>query len=248
MPFDELEQIARAGPPTMTNGSTRRLSLTQATKDSLWAESGGHCQNPQCRADLLGFIDQKNIAELAHIIPASKKGPRAADSPELTKQERSLPENILVLCPICHTVIDKSPEGFPSPTLRGWKEKSQRARAMAHGTPVYDTRPDARKAVERLLDSNRTVFDLYGPRDDIFDESRAERWRGHVRDSIIPNNDELLRIIEVNRHLLSDTEKATVQVFELHAKQLKERHIAGDWTPGSITFPGAMTRIFGDIK
>jgi hypothetical protein len=79
--------------------STRRVRLSQSAKDWLWSESGGHCQNPECRADLHGFVKRKHIGELAHIIPASTEGSRADEAPELTEGERALPENVVMLCP-----------------------------------------------------------------------------------------------------------------------------------------------------
>lgn len=156
-----------------------RLSLSQATKDSLWSESGGYCQNPACRADLHSYVDQAHLAEMAHIIPASAGGRRAAEGPDLSSGERALPENILVLCPTRHTVVDKNPVDYPGEVLHEWKRRSLEARAVAHGTPVFASRPDARAYVEPLLASNQTVFELYGPRDELFDDARAEQWQRH---------------------------------------------------------------------
>ena len=77
------------------------MELSQSAKDWLWSESGGHCQNPECRADLHSFVKRRHIGELAHIIPASLEGPRADEGPELTEGERALPENVVALCPTC---------------------------------------------------------------------------------------------------------------------------------------------------
>lgn len=223
--------------------STNRVKLSQPAKDWLWSESGGHCQNPRCRVDLHGFVDHKNIGELAHIIPASLKGPRADEGPELTEDERAQPENLIVLCPTCHTVVDKAPEEYPADVLRGWKWRSQKARAVAHGTPVFASRPEARLFVEPLLGANRALFDLYGPIDEVFDDTRAEQWRRHLKDTIIPNNRILLRVLQANRGLLTDAEKATADIFAVHVQEQEERHLEGNWTPGSTRFPAALESI-----
>lgn len=223
--------------------STNRVNLSQPAKDLLWSESGGHCQNPECRADLHGFMKRKHIGELAHIIPASMEGPRADEGPELTEGERALPENVVMLCPTCHTIVDKAPEEYPADVLRGWKRRSQAARAVAHGTPVFPSRSKAREFVEGLLGANRAVFDLFGPLDEVFDDSRAEQWRRHVTDTIIPNNRTLLRVLQANRGLLTCSEKATADIFAVHVQQLEERHLEGNWTPGSTRFPNAMESI-----
>jgi hypothetical protein len=223
--------------------SPNRVKLSQAAKDWLWSESGGHCQNPACRADLHGFVKRTHIGELAHIIPVSMKGPRADEEPELTDGERALPENVVVLCPTCHTVVDKVPEEYPATVLRIWKRRSQEARAVAHGTPLFTSRSEAREFVENLLGANRAVFDLYGPLDEMFDDTRAEQWRRHVNNTIIPNNRTLLRVLQANRELLTSPEKATAHVFAVHVQELEERHLEGNWTAGSTTFPNAMESI-----
>ena len=223
--------------------SVRRVGLSQAAKDWLWSESGGHCQNPECRVDLHSFVKRKHIGELAHIIPASIEGPRADEGPALTEGERALPENVVVLCPTCHTMVDKAPEDYPADVLRAWKRRSQEARAVAHGTPVFASRSEARKFVERLLGANRAVFDLYGPLDEVFDDTRAEQWRRHVNDTIIPNNQVLLRVLQANRRLLTGPERATADIFAVHVQELEERHLEGNWTPGSTRFPNAVQSI-----
>lgn len=227
----------------MASGSTGRVPLSRHAKNWLWSESGGHCQNPACRVDLHDFVEATSIAELAHIIPASAAGPRAAEGPDLTRTQRALPENVLVLCPTCHTVIDKAPAQFPAGLLRRWKRESQQARAIAHGTPVFASRAEGREYVEPLLAANRTVFDLYGPVAGLFDDARADQWRRHVRDVILPNNRIIVRVLQVNRGLLTEPEKTTAHVFALHVQQLEERHLEGNWTPGSTGFPADMTSI-----
>jgi hypothetical protein len=157
-----------------------------------------------------------------------------------------LPENILVLCPTCHTVVDKDPADYPAEMLRRWKRRSQEARAVAHGTPVFASRSDARAYVEPLLASNRTVFELYGPRDGLFEDARAEQWQRHVKNTILPNNQALLRALQANRSLMTDDEKTTADVFAVHAQELEERHVEGNWTPGSTRYPPAMESILED--
>lgn len=64
-----------------------------------------------------------------------------------------------------------------------------------------------------------------------------------MNDTIIPNNRTLLRVLQVNRGLLMSPEKATAHIFAVHAQELEERHLEGNWTPGSTKFPNAMESI-----
>lgn len=224
----------------------KRLALTRTTKDRLWSESGGHCQNPNCRADLHGLSDESHVAEFAHIIPAQFAGPRSEESPHLSDSERARQENILVLCPTCHTLVDKSPGIYTVDVLRVWKTDSIASRALAHGTPTFTSRVDARSEISTLMDENSAIFSLYGPRQDEFDDDRSEQWRRHMGSTILPNNRRILAILEGSFSLLNPSERRTLAVFRIHLKELEERHTQNNWTPGSTRFPSAMTTILGD--
>ncbi|WP_216637591.1 HNH endonuclease signature motif containing protein [Mycobacterium asiaticum] len=224
------------------------MDLSQPAKDLLWSESGGHCQNPKCRVDLHGFVKRKHVGELAHIIPASRQGPRRDEGQDLTDKERAAPENVVLLCPTCHKVVDKGAEDYPADVLRKWKRRSQKARALAHGTPEFSDRSQARERVERILGANHAVYDRYGPLDDSFDDARADQWQRHLRDTVIPNNRELLLILQANRRLLTPAERKTADVFAVHVTELEERHLEGDWTPGSTRFPAEMDSILDDDR
>ncbi|UJW32706.1 HNH endonuclease [Saccharothrix sp. AJ9571] len=232
----------------MAGGTTKRLDLSTPVKNLLWSESGGHCQNPQCRADLHVLIEQQHLhlGELAHIIPAQTGGPRADENPELTESDRAQPENILLLCATCHTMIDKASHAYPATLLHEWKQRSQNARTQAFGTPTFDTRAQARDHIEPLLEANKAVFDRYGPRSGDFDDDRADQWQRHVAATIIPNNQQLQRVLLANRHLLTTQEKTTFHTWAIHAQELEERHLKGDWTAGSTRFPPAMGTILED--
>jgi hypothetical protein len=210
----------------------------------LWSESAGHCQNPQCRLDLHSLAEEATVGELAHIVPASDHGPRSGESTDLDSQGRAQPENVLVLCPTCHTVIDKDPGAYPVATLRSWKTSSQLLRSLTYGAPVFTSRGDARAAVEPLLTANRVVRDLYGPLTDVFDDVRADQWSRQVQRVIVPNNLRILAIVNSNRRLLTPGESQTADLFAIHAEDLRARHEESDWTPGSVRFPAAMADLF----
>ncbi|APU15313.1 hypothetical protein UA74_16335 [Actinoalloteichus fjordicus] len=65
--------------------------------------------------------------------------------------------------------------------LRDWKQHSQDARTMTHEIPVFATKAEARNPVERLLGTNRSMFSLYGPADDLFDDTRVNQLRRHLK-------------------------------------------------------------------
>jgi hypothetical protein len=59
------------------------------------------------------------IAELAHIVADSREGPRGKVS--LSEEERNRHDNLIVLCPEHHKVVDSQPNTFSIQVLRQMK-------------------------------------------------------------------------------------------------------------------------------
>ena len=72
----------------------------------IYAESMGRCMNPECKADL--FKESGDIMEKAHIIPYCD-----------TKDNSY--ENLIILCPNCHTNFDKN-GAFSAEDVKRWKQ------------------------------------------------------------------------------------------------------------------------------
>jgi len=221
-----------------------RLKIKKLAQDYLWSESGGHCQNPACRRDLHAISKNVSVSELAHIIPASDGGPRGGVDKHLNDDQRADADNILLLCPTCHTTIDKDQAEFPIELLRGWKGASVAARTAAYGTPRFDTRLEAHTKLGALLAKNRKVFENYGPEAGNPDEDRAFLWAAMVKSMIIPTNRQIVAHIRANEHLLTDAESGTLAEFEIHAGQLEERHLNHNWPAGTLTFPEKILNVF----
>lgn len=98
-------------PPRLTLSgpilSAYEMAFSTDTERKLLAMSGGRCAKPDCRANL--FPPEGDVivtvAEMAHIIGHSQKGPRGQSN--LTESERDTYENAVLLCPNCHDRIDK---------------------------------------------------------------------------------------------------------------------------------------------
>lgn len=86
-----------------------RKPIPDNIKRKLWAESMGRCMNPHCHIDLFNL--NGDIAEQAHIIPYSET------------QDNSF-ENLILLCPNCHTNFDKS-GNFDINDVKNWKKIRQ---------------------------------------------------------------------------------------------------------------------------
>ncbi|WP_458106366.1 HNH endonuclease signature motif containing protein [Bacillus sp. PK5-004] len=86
---------------------SRKIS-TQVER-RIYAESMGRCMNPECKVEL--FKDSGDIMEKAHIIPYCD-----------TKDNSY--ENLIILCPNCHTNFDKN-NAFSVDDVEKWKKNTQ---------------------------------------------------------------------------------------------------------------------------
>jgi hypothetical protein len=225
-----------------------RVALTTETKRRLWSESAGYCLNPSCAQYLFADGSDADFAEMAHIIPASTGGPRDIPTSELSGMDRAHHSNIAVLCANCHTIVDKDPGAYPSGLMIEWKRRHQVLFEQVLGAPIYASRSAALDRIAPLLAANRLIYERYGPKNDEFSESKVEQWRRHVRDTIVPNNRTILRVLENNKALLLGDEAETVSLFQLHVREFEYRHILNDWTAGSSRFPEGMKSILDGAR
>ena len=80
--------------------------IDENVKRRLYAESMGRCMNPSCQRELL--CENGDIIERAHIEPYCE----TADNKF---------ENLVLLCPSCHTNFDKN-HAFTQEEVLGWKK------------------------------------------------------------------------------------------------------------------------------
>ncbi len=91
----------------------------------LWGLSAAHCSRPECRRPLIPDLrtsGRVNIGEMAHIVARSPRGPRGKDK----CPGNHTYENLILLCPNDHRLIDMAPADFPARLLRRWKHQHER--------------------------------------------------------------------------------------------------------------------------
>ena len=138
--------------------------------------------NPTCNVDLFHFFDSgqvTSIEELAHIIGSSVDGPRGDDPLPLSQRDEY--ENIILLCPTCHTLIDKAKGQFPAEALREWKREHEGRLTDIFSVPSFPTRELLRTEIKSLLRRNKAIFDAYGPYSARLDNPMDPRAKGSSR-------------------------------------------------------------------
>lgn len=225
-----------------------RIAPLTETKLRLFADSGGFCQNPGCLSELFRDIEDTtvHIAEMAHIISAADVGPRADIS--LTPEERGRYSNLILLCPTCHTIIDKAEDKYPETLVAKWKQMHKQKITSAFGVIAFDSREGARSFIRPLLDENRMIFETYGPMtDERFnpESSMPAQWLRKIRVKIIPNNRRLLDACDANTNFLSSDERKTVERFRQHVDDFEAKHL-GETDQNGSQFPTEMERVFAE--
>ena len=228
---------------------SERKHIPADTKLRLFSDAAGHCQRPECLKPLFPaeMGGDKHIAEMAHVIPHGETGPRHEERPAGDFVTDSF-ENLILLCPTCHTIIDKDPEGYSRGTLLSWKRNHLSALSHEQGIRAYDQRSQVRDAVVAAMNENKAVWKELAPSDgsrfEYDPESEtAGTWLQRMRGVILPNHFRIQAIIKANLHHMTEAEAQTFARYQEHVRGLSERHVCGV-AGGAIRYPAEMDGIF----
>lgn len=102
-----------------------KTNISESDKRLLWLRAAGRCEFEGCNKILYeGNITNEygNFGELCHIIGDSPNGPRGGErSKELAKDI----DNIVLMCPTCHKMIDSDPKKYTTEIVKGMKKRHE---------------------------------------------------------------------------------------------------------------------------
>ena len=108
------------------------MGATYPVKVLLAMRSGNRCALPDCGISLVEDGDESDdtvIGQAAHIYGEnpgnSSKKPSARFDPTITEEKINHYENLIYLCPTCHTKIDKQEKDYPVELLFKIKEEHE---------------------------------------------------------------------------------------------------------------------------
>lgn len=223
------------------------MPISDRVKRLLWSRSGGYCQNPNCRDDFFTYFENgeiTSIEELAHVIAQSNEGPRGSNPLPLAQRDEY--NNIILLCPKCHSLIDKNPIQFPEEMLIDWKLKHVQILQQAFVVPVYSDRKILSVEIHKLLRRNHQIYLSYGPNSEHIDNpltDAATVWNRYIHSDVLPNNRKIANLLLVNEHLLSSAEKTVLDKFIIHQEAFEFNHVSGDKTSVAPLFPAEINQI-----
>jgi hypothetical protein len=101
------------------------MAIPQQDIKILWGLSGNCCAFPGCSRELITTEPGTSIlGEMAHIIAQSSDGPRGVST--LSQTERDSFRNLILLCPLHHTLIDKDSSTWTPDKLLAMKLNQER--------------------------------------------------------------------------------------------------------------------------
>jgi HNH endonuclease len=113
-------------PKPTTKARARRY--TDQTLKVLFAFCGNQCAHPECTQPIIQNASAASpdlvVGHIAHIYAHSDKGPRGR--PGMNGRERNQPDNLILLCPTHHVIVDGQHETYPATMLQEWKRKHER--------------------------------------------------------------------------------------------------------------------------
>lgn len=201
-------------------------SISISVERRLYAESMGRCMNPKCKVNL--FQKKGDIIEKAHIILYFET------------QDNSY-ENLIILCPNCHTNFDKN-NLFDMKDIEMWK-KIRGDEFEVFFSKKYDDFESLKNEIAPLLVSNKMIFENY------FMEDIKKLW-DTFEGEIISNNIKIKKILENNTHLIQShihegySNLALVRRFILHINEFEATRLTHEKTR-QVLFPVEINSLFG---
>ena len=182
------------------------MAISEKDIKKLWGRAAGHCSAPGCTQDCVPFLDPNDptvIGEMAHVIPRSKNWTRGDGE----SAGEDIYENLILLCPTCHTKVDKAPEHvYPRELLRKWKAEHEAKVQVSLSVPQYENLKQLAEAIGRMLTENHRVWKQVGPESDLAKRnpfSAGERiWSFQKLSTVIPNNERIARLLDAHKNLI----------------------------------------------
>ncbi|MFW2605872.1 HNH endonuclease signature motif containing protein [Aliarcobacter butzleri] len=203
-----------------------RKAIPKFIERQLYVESMGKCMNPNCKTDL--FLENGDIAEKAHIIPHCDTADNSF-------------ENLILLCPNCHTDFDKN-AAFEEQEVKIWKSKRAEQFKQIF-QQKYTSFTKLEKEVRPLLQENKSIYENY------YMNENKKLWL-RFEEKLLLNNEKLKLLLTANKDLIQEhyeenySNLEVINQFLLHIEEFKETREDTEKLR-AVLFPEEINSIFG---
>lgn len=212
------------------------MAISEKAIKLLWSNAAGRCSFIDCAERLT--VEQAahsaphTLGEMAHI-KGRNKGSNRYDVSQNDK-ERDSYENLILLCPNHHTLIDKpeNEEAYTVEMLINMKTDHEKHISQRLDVASISDVNDLKDQIATYLAENHEAWLQYGPMSDNArknphsDEIYAI-WLSERLSTIVPNNRVFVGLLEKHRNLLGRSAQRIVSQFLMHANSY-ERWVNDD--------------------
>lgn len=207
------------------------MSITNKSIKLLWSNAAGRCSFRGCNERLT--VEQAvgltpyTLGEMAHI-----KGNRAGSNRYDISQseiERDSYSNLILLCPTHHTLIDKSEneEIYSVELLHEMKTEHETNISNRLNVQQYSDLEQLKDQISIYMAENYQSWEQYGPTSDNAhkypnNDKIHALWISERLSTIVPNNREIVKLLNENRNLFSRREQQVVSKFLAHEKSYEK--------------------------
>jgi hypothetical protein len=227
------------------------MPISHKTIKLLWASAAGRCSYPGCQENLVPLLKKSAstvVGEMAHVIGRTAS---AARNDAKVGGDDSY-ENLILLCPTHHTLIDKADKDFPVDLLKQWKADWE-GHVSASFPQVVDRASLFHEIYYRLIENQR-IHAEWGPTSDRATVSpqssqSASYWQLRRLVVIVPNNHSIKNLLKANKHLLTPMEQTVSAEFIEHAEFFASHCIEPRDSTAYLPFPKAFSdMVFREVS
>lgn len=203
------------------------MTITNKSIKLLWSNAAGICSFSDCTEKLsveqAAEVAPYTLGEMAHI-KGNKPGSNRYDQSQ-SNTERDSYENLILLCPTHHTLIDKkeSEAVYPVDFLLEMKNQHESFILNRLGVGNFKNTDQLKAAISIYMSENHQAWEQYGP---LSDNARRNPnnvkvhalWTSARLSTIIPNNREVVTLLRENRELFLRIEQRIISKFITHVE------------------------------
>lgn len=219
------------------------MAINEKTIKILWANAAGRCSSTDCNEKLTvgqaAQVAPHTLGEMAHI-KGKKPGSNRYDEEQLDVQRDSY-ENLILLCPNHHTIIDK-PENEDVYSVDVLVEmKLDHENHVNNCLDATDMKSieQVKDKIAIYLSENKQAWQQYGPLSQIalkspHSEELYAVWTSERLSTIVPNNRKIASLLTAKRDLFKRNDQEIISQFMSHVESYEK------WVNDEISYQAVL--------
>jgi hypothetical protein len=207
------------------------MAINQKSIKILWAASGGRCAFSDCWERLCYHEAEGatpfTLGEMAHIC-GDKPGANRHHAGQ-TEAQRDDYQNLILLCPTHHTLIDRNENEavYTVAALHAMKAEHEARVLERLDQDPMPTKKDVASSILPLLEQNKQSWALYGPASELaqtqpHNEAAHAVWISERLSVIVPNNRRIAAELDAHKAVFNADEWAAIAAFLMHARSYEQ--------------------------